>query len=241
PVFVLLTVRNLDGEISPRRGGDGGHETIPLQSETVTTWTTRQHPRGLLPSPFTHSSPTQPPATCARVSHHFSGYLSSVDGHDVGALSIALGCEVQSPQQASRAPTSQELEGLALESWEEFQERCCFPETESITSDELEEVRAALRDNSNLARTTVVRKLKNGSSRECLLLIRSCARLGRAEVVLALLAHNLDSDCKTLCKQLLLYALPGHISYTPTGDMDDIRYYVWLRVLGLFWVGWFNV
>lgn len=48
---------------------------------------------------------------------------------DVRALSIALGCEVHSTQQATRAPTSQELEGLASESWEEFQERCSFPET----------------------------------------------------------------------------------------------------------------
>lgn len=54
----------------------------------------------------------------------------------------------------------------------------------------LEEALAAFRDDATLARTTIVWKKGNGSSRERTLLIRSCARLGRAEMVLGLLLHN---------------------------------------------------
>lgn len=92
-------------------------------------------------------------------------------------------------------------------------------------------MRAALHDNSNLARTTVVWKTKNGSSRERLLLIRSCARLGRAEVVLALLAHSLDS--KLLCEELFLDALPGDKSSVSLISYRAHQLYVLLHVLVL--------
>lgn len=71
----------------------------------------------------------------------------------------------------------------------------------------LEEALAGFRDNTTLARATVVWKTENGSSRRRLLIIRSCARLGRAEVVLELLHHNLKREA--LCEDLFLDAVHG--------------------------------
>lgn len=84
---------------------------------------------------------------------------------------------------------------------------CARVHAKSIGDGELEEMMAAFRDDTTLPKTTVVWKNEDGLSRERLILIRSCARLGRAEVVLGLLPFNLDS--LLLCEELFLDALRG--------------------------------
>lgn len=71
-----------------------------------------------------------------------------------------------------------------------------------MATSRVEEALAAFREDATLARATIVWKKGNGSSRERLLLIRSCARLGRAEMVLGLLVHN-----KMLFDELFLDAI----------------------------------
>lgn len=79
--------------------------------------------------------------------------------------------------------------------------------TKSIGNGDLDEMMAAFRDDTTLPRTMVVWKKADGLSRERLTLIRSCARLGRAEIVLGLLQFNLDSSL--LFEELFLDALRG--------------------------------
>lgn len=79
--------------------------------------------------------------------------------------------------------------------------------TQSLPDAELKHALAGFRDDPTLARLTVVWKKGNGSSRERLLFIRSCARLGRAEVVLELLQHILRTE--VLCEDLFLDAVHG--------------------------------
>lgn len=78
---------------------------------------------------------------------------------------------------------------------------------QSMADGDLKEVFAGFRDDTTLARATVVWKKGNGSSRQRLPLIRSCARLGRAEVVLELLLQNLRTE--ELCEDLFLDAVHG--------------------------------
>lgn len=78
---------------------------------------------------------------------------------------------------------------------------------QSIPNADVEKARAGFREDTTLARATVVWKRGNGSSRERLPIIRSCARLGRAEVVLELLQHNLRTEA--LCEDLFLDAVHG--------------------------------
>lgn len=73
---------------------------------------------------------------------------------------------------------------------------------QQFAAGELEEALAAFRYDVALARATVVWKKGSGSRRERVLLIRSCARLGRAEMVLGLLLHN-----KALVEDLFLDAI----------------------------------
>lgn len=81
---------------------------------------------------------------------------------------------------------------------------------------DFEEALAGFRDDVTLARATVVWKKGNGSGRERLLLVRSCARLGRAEMVLELLQHNPRTEL--LCEQIFLDAVYGNkasVSFQP--------------------------
>lgn len=98
--------------------------------------------------------------------------------------------------------------------------------TQSTTNAHLEVALAGFRDDTTLARATVVWKTENGSSRERLLIIRSCARLGRAEVVLELLQHNLRTEA--LCEDLFLDAVHGD---KPTVGFHPDLSRVWLATL----------
>ena len=98
--------------------------------------------------------------------------------------------------------------------WRRHTHRCARPQdslvhvwchAQIIPINEVEEALAAFRDDATLARATVVWKKGNGSARERLLLIRSCARLGRQDMVLGLLPHNLDTE--VLCEDLFLDAV----------------------------------
>lgn len=64
-------------------------------------------------------------------------------------------------------------------------------------------------ENAHLAATAVVWKHNNCSDveRERLPLVRSCARLGKAAIVTALVEHNLDSAAQ--CEEVILDAVRG--------------------------------
>lgn len=82
---------------------------------------------------------------------------------------------------------------------------CACSDAQGIPISEVEEALTRFRDESTLARAMVVWKKGNGSARERLPLIRSCARLGKEDMVLELLLHNMDT--KFLCEELFLDAI----------------------------------
>jgi len=82
---------------------------------------------------------------------------------------------------------------------------CYTYDAQVIPISEVEEALTKFRDDSTLARAMVVWKKRNGSARERLLLVRSCARLGREDMVLGLLFHNLGTNL--LCEDLFLDAI----------------------------------
>lgn len=97
-----------------------------------------------------------------------------------------------------------------------------------------EEALAAFRDDAALARATVVWKKGNGSSRERLLLIRSCARLGRTEMVLGLLLHNVDNN-KMLVEDLFLDAIRGDRATVSFIHISVYDIYMQVGIAGSFW------